>query len=473
MHRLTRFVLLSTLAMIVAVPAFALVPSTSDDDVAVRAGRRLIHAHLRVLGVPGMQVAVARGDRMLWSEGFGFADLETRSPVTPETTFPIASVSKTLTATAVAALVESGDMELDAPVRRYVPSFPEKRWPITIRQLAGHLAGVRHYRGEEIDTLGGRNYPDVSSSLEIFAGDSLLFRPGAEYHYSSYGYNLLSAAVRSAAGRPFVEYVQDRILERAGMRHTSPWFLDSLISNRVSTYVEGSDGGRINAPAVDMSYKWGSGGYASTAEDLVLFGRALLDGELVRPETVRRMWTSQRTDAGETTGYGIGWEILTLSDGGKVVYHGGNLPDARAHLLIVPAERLVFAVLANTGQNIAFNDEELLALVELFAGPEESPTVDPSGRYLFRTEWQESTVTGWLEIHGQNGEYTGTISFPFRATPIPAVDVRGGSVHLIAVPGSWMHLWLDFNSGEITGRWAWGPLEEPLRDIRRVDDGSQ
>lgn len=472
MHRSTRFALLSTLAMIVAVPA-AWVPSPSNDDAAVRAGRRLIRTHIRVLDVPGMQVAVARGERMIWSEGFGFADLESRNPVTPATRFPIASVSKTLTAAALGALVESGRIELDAPVRRYVPSFPEKRWPMTIRQLAGHLAGVRHYRGEEIDTLGGRHYPDVSSALEIFANDSLLFRPGAEYRYSSYGYNLLSAAVESAAGRPFIEYVRERILEPAGMRHTSPWFLDSLIANRASTYVEGEDAERINAPPVDMSYKWGSGGYASTAEDLVQFGRALLYGDLLRPETVQRMWTSQRADGGDATGYGIGWEILTLGDGRRAIYHGGNLPDARAHLLIVPAERLVLAALANTGQHIAFNDEEALALAEIFVPSNDGPAVDPSGRYLFQTQWQESTVTGWLEIHGQNGEYTGTISFPFRASPVPAIDVRGDSVHLIAVPGSWMHLSLDFSSGEITGRWAWGPFEEPLREIRRVDDGSQ
>ncbi|PYP07450.1 MAG: hypothetical protein DMD27_01025 [Gemmatimonadetes bacterium] len=98
--------------------------------------------------IPGVQVAVAVNGRLVWSEGFGYADAERKQPVTRETQFRIGSVSKPLTATAVALLYEQRKLDLDAPVQRYVPSFPDKGYPITTRQLTGHLAGIRHYKGE-------------------------------------------------------------------------------------------------------------------------------------------------------------------------------------------------------------------------------------------------------------------------------------------------------------------------------------
>src|ERR1700733_10870130 len=99
--------------------------------------------------VPGLSVAVAEDGKLIWSEGFGFADLDARKPVTSETLFRIGSVSKTLTAAGLMLLVEKGKVDLDVDIHRYVPDFPDKGHPINTRQLAGHLAGFRHYRGRE------------------------------------------------------------------------------------------------------------------------------------------------------------------------------------------------------------------------------------------------------------------------------------------------------------------------------------
>src|SRR3989441_12200340 len=141
--------------------------------------------------IPGVQVAVAVNGKLVWSEGFGDADAERKKPVTRETQFRIGSVSKPLTATAVALLYEQGKVDLDAPVQRYVPSFPDKGYPITTRQLAGHLAGIRHYRGDEF--VLNRRFGSVGEGLTIFQDDSLLFPPGTRFSYSSYGWNLISA----------------------------------------------------------------------------------------------------------------------------------------------------------------------------------------------------------------------------------------------------------------------------------------
>src|SRR5712691_3853581 len=120
--------------------------------------------------IPGLAVAVAVDGRIVWSEAFGYADLDAKTPATPATQFRIGSVSKPLTAAAVAQLYEQGKLDLDAPVQRYVPSFPDKGYPITTRQLAGHLAGIRNYRGDE--PLLNRHFDSVRDGLAIFEHDS-------------------------------------------------------------------------------------------------------------------------------------------------------------------------------------------------------------------------------------------------------------------------------------------------------------
>src|SRR5438046_2808470 len=132
--------------------------------------------------IPGLQVAVAIDGRVVWVEAFGWADRERHRQVNGNTVFRIGSVSKPLTADAVAQLVAEGRLDLDAPVQRYVPSFPEKPWPITTRELAGHLAGIRHYRGAEFTS--NRRYETVTDGPEIFRDDSLQFEPATPFTYS-------------------------------------------------------------------------------------------------------------------------------------------------------------------------------------------------------------------------------------------------------------------------------------------------
>jgi CubicO group peptidase (beta-lactamase class C family) len=151
---------------------------------AVRFARALVTAVMEASGTPGMSAAVGIDGDIVWAEGFGYADVELRVPVWPESKFRIGSVSKPLTAAAVGLLVEQGKLDLDATVQRYVPTFPEKRWPITTRQVAGHLAGIRHYDGDE--SLSSVRYATVTDGLAIFEDDTLLFQPGARFSYSSY-----------------------------------------------------------------------------------------------------------------------------------------------------------------------------------------------------------------------------------------------------------------------------------------------
>src|SRR2546421_4022268 len=155
-------------------------------------------------------------------------------PVTAETQFRIGSVSKPITAVAVALLYEQGKLDLDAPVQRYVPSFPDEGFPITTRQLAGHLAGIRHYRGDEF--LLNRRFTSVLAGLTIFQGDSLLFPPGTKFSYSTYGWNLISAVVEAAAGRGFLSYMGRQVFRAPGTAPTAARRGGSLVPDPTPLY---------------------------------------------------------------------------------------------------------------------------------------------------------------------------------------------------------------------------------------------
>jgi serine beta-lactamase-like protein LACTB len=314
---------------------------------AIAADRAFILDTMRVLGAPGASVTVMKDGVVVWSEGFGWADIEEQVPVTPLTRFRIGSVSKSLTSIGLGLLVQEGKIDLDSPVQRYVPSFPAKQAPVTLRELAGHTSGIRHYRGNEM--LIQRHYATVTQSLDIFRDDTLLFTPGTRFSYSSYGFNLLSAAMERAAGEPFVQFMSRRVFDALGLRHTVAEYADSLIPFRAHFYTPADSGnGIINAPFVDNSYKWAGGGFLSTTEDLARAAQLLLEGAVLKPETRQLLWTSQRTTDGKETGYGMGWFVDRDSAGRRRVFHSGGSVGGTAYLLIYPDQKLVIALLVNS-----------------------------------------------------------------------------------------------------------------------------
>ncbi|MEO8198968.1 MAG: serine hydrolase domain-containing protein [Gemmatimonadota bacterium] len=344
----------------VEAPVRAANPTTADRAAIARA-RRIIADTMRSLGTPGASICVMRDGRVIWSEGFGFADLEQQVRSTPRSVFRIGSVSKPLTAAALGLLVQEGKLDLDAEVQRYVPSFPRKPYPITVRQLAGHIAGIRHYKEGEFQIQ--KHYDTVLEGLSIFSEDSLLFEPGTKYSYSSYGWNLLAAVIEGATGEPFLAYMRKAVLLPAGLTHTRPEFADSIIPFRSRFYVwADSQHMMVNAPYVDNSYKWAGGGFVSTAEDLARFGQVMLDGKLLMPETVKAMWTSQRLRDGTETGYGIGWGIVTDSGGRRRIGHTGGAMGGTATLQIYPEQHLVIAMLVNTDRTFIGIAPRLAAL---------------------------------------------------------------------------------------------------------------
>ncbi len=254
----------------------------------------------------GLALAVSACGEVVWQSAYGFADIENQTPVTNDTKFRIGSVSKTLTATALGQLAAQGQLDLDAEVQTYVPDFPRKEFPITVRQVGGHIAGIRHYEGNEF--YSAKHYETVGEGLAIFQNDPLLFEPGTRYQYSTYGWNLLSAVVEGASVKSFLGYMDEYVFGPAGMGDTAPDMNMEDIPNRTSFYHFDDDRQQNeDAPYVDNSNKWAGGGFLSTPTDVLRFSHAMTDGTLVDEATLRVLTTSQATSDGRKTGYGIGW----------------------------------------------------------------------------------------------------------------------------------------------------------------------
>ncbi|MCD6048696.1 MAG: flp2 [Verrucomicrobia bacterium] len=295
--------------------------------------------------VPGVSVAVAIDGKVVWSEGFGYADLEAKKPVTTETKFRIGSISKSLTSVGFALMVERGQIDLDAPIQKYVPDFPDKGALITTRMLGGHLSGIRHYVGFE----NRRNQPYTNShaALTIFQNDPLVAPPGTKYHYTTYGWTLLSAAMESALQQDFVSYMDKNVLQPLDLKHTRADQKGVVDPHCTKFYSDNLLGKFTTAPEVDSSYKWAGGGYLSTPEDLVRLGSALLQPGFLKASSLKLLFTPQKTSDGKPTNYGLGWSIGKDAEGHRIYWHTGGSTGGKSVLLLHPETKTVFALVSN------------------------------------------------------------------------------------------------------------------------------
>lgn len=383
---------------------------------AVDSSRRAIRAFVETAGVPGLSIAVSVSGKLVWSEGFGSADLERSVPVTPRTRFRLGSVSKVITVAAVARLVEDGKLDLDASVRSYIPSIPVESAAITPRMLAGHLGGIRHYGAK--DFSNGRNidfehYDSVEGSLAIFAADPLVAPPGTKYQYTTFGYTLLSRVVERASGQDFLECVRSRVTGPLGMSETTGDRVRAIVPNRTQFYSRGSDGTIMNAAYVDSSYKWAAGGILSTAEDLVRFGSAHLKPGFLKAETLDSLFTSQRTSDGKETSVGIGWRIGTDTAGRRIVHHAGSIAGGRAVIVVYRDSGVVVALLSNLSDTPQAVERTAMTIGEYFIEPATSRQATgtwPGGTFGYTVDDAKADTTGRIELRRTRGTLEGRMT---------------------------------------------------------------
>ncbi len=288
----------------------------------------------------GMTIGFMKDD-FVWVKGYGFADLENKAPAHAESAYRLASVTKPMTALAVLQLVEKGKINLDAEVQTYVPTFPKKPWPVTVRQVLGHLGGISHYKNP-VNELHIKEHRSTREAIAIFENFDLVAEPGTRYSYSSYGYNLLGAIVEAASGMSFGDYMRQNVWQPAGMTNTRMDSPLDVIPNRVRGY-QLVNGQIKNSEFIDISSRFAGGGTRSTMPDLLKFARGVIDGKFLKADTMNQMATSMSTNAGRLTNYGMGWET-TPYNGRYMLVHSGGQQETRTLLYILPSRKMALAV---------------------------------------------------------------------------------------------------------------------------------
>lgn len=308
--------------------------------------RKMANELLNVAKLPGLSIAIRKNNDIVFAEGFGYSDIEKKIPVTANTQFRTASTAKVITATGLGKMMQDGLIDLDAVVQKYVPYYPIKEYPITIKQLSGNTSGMPHYL--ENDKLENKFYSNTKDALAVFSHHPLLFKPQSKYNYSSPGFVLLSAAMEGASGINFLNYLQDKVFNPLGMKSTEPEMGNfKLMPNLTKYYEQQNDSYEAIKNPREVSSIWAAGGFVSTPTDLVNMTKAYSNGYL-KSSTVKKMFESQKLSSGEKTNVGIGWRIGLDMEGRNLVEHAGVNEGARSVISYFRDEDIAIAVMTNT-----------------------------------------------------------------------------------------------------------------------------
>ena len=315
--------------------------SETTEKQNIKEAKRLAKKFLRKQGIPGVSISVSKKGNLIWSEGFGYAKRKPKVKIKArETLFRTASISKSITAVALAKLVDDELINLDESIYRYLPDYPKKKYDFTVRELAGHIAGIRSYEGNEF-TLNKKI--SISEGVALFKNDSLLFEPSTQFYYNTFGYVLLSEIMQKVSETDFVSLVTTTVLDPLKMTNTMLDASDVEILNRTNFYRKK----RILSTPVANEYKVAGGGFLSTSEDLIKFGQEIISPTLISEQALSEIITSQKLKSGNMTGYGIGFSVEQTKNKTPKYYHTGGGVGASSILLIYPEEDLIICVLTN------------------------------------------------------------------------------------------------------------------------------
>lgn len=353
-------------------PQFSEVYQLNFTDSAEKA-LHLIQQHRAAINAPGLSIAVAIEQTLVWAAASGWADIKSDRPMTPDTVVRIGSTSKAITATGLARMVQAQAISLDTPLHAIFTQLPNAKWAdITPRQLASHSAGIPHYE-ENTDYYGllksltlNRHYYNVNDAIELFDNSKLLSAPGDQFHYSSLGTVLLSAAMQNSVASTYQQWMQEQVFTSLSMHNTvsEPLLLSkhqTQPKRPIATFYwqDRSEQRRVREwREVDLSHRLAAGGWLSTSKDLVKLGQGFINTDFIKASIRDEFWSPQVLNHGETNpqNYGIGWRVhtLLLNDGESVTYahHGGVSKGAQSFLIVVPKYKLSLAI------NINSNTEE-------------------------------------------------------------------------------------------------------------------
>lgn len=295
--------------------------------------------------IPGLTIGFMKGNQT-WVKGFGYADLEGKVPATGDSAYRLASVTKTMTGTAIMQLVERGEIKLDEEIQTYVPYYPKQKWPVTVKQLLVHLGG-----GQSGSGIG----PEHLTPREVVARIAkypIKNEPGVQFEYTTSGYNLLGAAIEEVSGKSLDQYLRENIWEPLGMKNTRIDDPKLSIPNRVERY-ELVDGEIKKAPFIDVSSRFGGGGAIGTVPDMLRWAHNIERSGILSRSSFDLMMTPVANKGGRYVGlddgawyYTLGWLVFPVN-GQTVFYNDGGQTGTNTMVLHIPSKDLTIAFACN------------------------------------------------------------------------------------------------------------------------------
>ena len=289
-------------------------------------------------------VLIAKGDKIVFDKGYGFANLEWQIPNTPDTKFRLGSVTKQFTAASILLLEERGKLKTDDLVKKYMPDAPAAWDKITIFHLLTHTSGIPSF-------TGFKEYPDMEKKpatpeeiVKLFKDRPLEFEPGSKFNYSNSGYFLLGYLIDKISGEKYPQFVKENIFTPLGMADSGYDVNAEVIAHRASGYTPTGKGEIENTGYIDMTIPYSAGALYSTTHDLLKWERGLYGGKVLNAESLKKMPTPFKSE------YGFGLFIST-ADGHKKIDHGGGIEGFNTELAYYPDDQMAVIALANLNGN--------------------------------------------------------------------------------------------------------------------------
>ncbi len=330
----TKRILLSLLSIFLLISSNLAQTAEKVDD--------FIKSEMQRQNIPGVSVAVIKDGKPIKIRGYGLANVETNAPVTTETVFKIGSISKPLIAMGIMLLVEEGKISLDDKVGKYLEGTPETWKDITVRHLLSHTSGI-------IREAPGFDPAKIQSDADVIKTayqSPLVFTPGEKYQYCNVGYFSLAEIIRQVSGKPWSEFLSERIFKPFGMNSTRTTTFDEIIPHRANGYSFSNN--KLSNSEVYLALR-PSGAFLSTISDLVKLENALAGKNFLKPETRKMMWTPFKFNSGTDSNYGLGWTIDEVN-GRKRIGHGGSLNGFKSHFARFVEDGITVIVLTNLAQ---------------------------------------------------------------------------------------------------------------------------
>jgi len=322
----------------------------------------LVQSEMQQHPIPGLALEIIQNGKATKLAGYGVANLEWHTPVTPETVFEIGSVTKQFTAAGILLLAQEGKLSVTNKLSQYLKDTPASWTNITLRHLLTHTSGLRNYTG--LDGFEFTRHLTQAQFIRRMSEEPLDFQPGQRWSYCNTGFNLLGFVIENVSGERYWTYMQHRVFGPLGMSNTTNRDPRNIIPLRASGYETDRSGHYVNRD-YDLTDIFSAGATVSTVGDLAKWNAALDEQKLLTADTEQEMWTPVRLNSGATHAYGFGWFLDPLQ-GHENIGHSGSTSGFSASIQRFPKDGLAVIVLTNSNETgVATRLAKKIALVYL------------------------------------------------------------------------------------------------------------